>query len=41
MMNDVWNVLDHVGWGEREGGENKTVPQHPPPRERVRVVVVL
>ena len=39
MMNDVWNMLDRVGVGE--GGENKTVPQHPPPRERVRVIVVL
>ena len=39
-MNDVWNMLDRVGWGG-EGGENKTVPQHPPPRERVRVVAVL
>ena len=38
MMNDVWNVLDRVGG---EGGENKTVPQHPPPRERVGAVVVL
>ena len=34
MSGTCWIV-----WGE--GGENKTVPQHPPPHERVRAVVVL
>ena len=30
-----WSSCVMMCWLERESGENKTVPRHPPPRERV------
>ena len=34
-----WTCCVTTCWFECESGENKTVPQHPPPRERVEWVL--
>ena len=34
-----WPCCVMTYWLECESGENKTVPQHPPPRERVEWVL--